>query len=33
MKIDENIYLKLKTVCKSCYKKTDKKNTTIEKEY
>ena len=32
IKIDENNYLKLKTVCKSCYNKNRRKNTTIEKE-
>ena len=32
IKIDENKYLKHKTVCKSCYNKNRRKNTTIEKE-
>ena len=30
--IDENNYLKHKTVCKSCYKKNRRKNTSIEKK-
>ena len=30
--IDENNYLKHKTVCKSCYNKNRRKNTTIEKK-
>ena len=32
IKIDENYYLKHKTVCKSCYKENRRKNTKIEKE-
>ena len=32
IKIDENNYLKHKTVCKSCYNKNRRKNTTIEKK-
>ena len=32
IKIDENNYLKQKTVCKSCYNKNRRKNTTIEKD-
>ena len=32
IKIDENNYLKHKTVCKSCYNKNRRKDTTIEKE-
>ena len=32
IKIDENNYLKHKTVCKSCYNRNRRKNTTIEKE-
>ena len=30
--IDENNYLKLKTVCESCYNKNRRKNTSIEKK-
>ena len=30
--IDENNYLKHKTVCKSCYNKNRRKNTSIEKK-
>ena len=30
--IDENNFLKLKTVCKSCYNKNRRKNTSIEKK-
>ena len=31
IKIDENNYLKHKTVCKSCYNKNRRKNTAIER--